>query len=266
MKTLFSALLLGMFCATNQAHAEFKNGQWIDLTHAFSPDTIYWPTSDKFDKQTVSEGMTDGGYYYSAYKFSTAEHGGTHIDAPIHFFEHRHTVDQIPIGQLIGDGIVIRVADQASKNRNYQITPADVKAWEASHGQVPDGSIVLFDTGSSQYWPDAKRYMGTDKRGEEGVKELKFPGIHPDTATFLVEQRSVKAVGLDTPSIDFGGSSAYMTHRILFEKNIPGLENVANLDQLPAKGFTLVALPMKIKNGSGSPVRIVAFVPQPNAD
>ena len=260
MKTIFAAASLFLFCSAGQAGSPFADGRWIDLTHSYSADTVYWPTSETFQKTTVSEGITDDGYYYSAYKFSTAEHGGTHVDAPIHFYKDRHTVDEIPVEQLIGDGIVIRVVEQAAADRNYQISVEDVRAWEKEYGDIPDGSIVLFDTGSSKLWPDAKKYMGTDKRGEEGVKELKFPGIHPDTARFLANERNIKAVGLDTPSIDFGGSTLYMSHQILFEKNIPGLENVANIDQLPGQGFTLIALPMKIAGGSGSPVRIVAFI------
>ncbi|MEM7360097.1 MAG: cyclase family protein [Pseudomonadota bacterium] len=242
--------------------ADFSNGRWIDLTHEFSDQTIYWPTSEKFSKTTVAEGHTDAGYYYSAYNIATAEHGGTHVDAPIHFFENRHTVDQIPIEQLIGGGITIRVLEQVAADRNYQFSVADIKRWEKEHGQIPAGSIVLIDTGSSKLWPDPLKYMGTDKRGPEGVRELKFPGIHPEAAEFLANERNIKAVGLDTPSIDFGGSTLYETHQILFEQNIPGLENVANLDQLPEKGFTVIALPMKVKDGSGSPLRIVAFVPQ----
>lgn len=256
-------ILLFVFLGwANSGHtAQLQNGRWIDLTHEFSEQTIYWPTSEKFSKTTVAEGHTDAGYYYSAYNIATAEHGGTHVDAPIHFYEDRQTVDEIPVDQLIGPGITIRVVDQATADRNYQFSVEDIQRWEKQHGPIPDGSIVLIDTGSSKLWPDKIKYMGTDKRGPEGVKELKFPGIHPDAAEFLANKRKIKAVGLDTPSIDYGGSSLYETHQILFEQNIPGLENVANLDQLPATGFTVIALPMKIKGGSGSPLRIVAFVP-----
>ena len=239
----------------------FAGGHWVDLTHEFSGDTIYWPTADSFKKTTVFEGYAKGGYFYSAYNFSAAEHGGTHIDAPIHFAEHRLTVDRIPVTQLIGAAVVIRVREQAQQDRNYQFSVEDILAWELKHGIIPAQSIVLIDTGSSQLWPDRKRYMGTQKRGEAGVKELKFPGIHPDAARFLADERKIKAVGLDTPSIDYGGSTLFETHRILFEQNIPGLENVANLDRLPETGATLIALPMKIKDGSGAPLRVVAFVP-----
>lgn len=261
MKPLLRVFLLVSTQISIVCANEFDHGKWLDLTHEFSEDTIYWPTADSFNKTTVAEGHTEAGYYYSAYNISLAEHGGTHIDAPIHFYAGRHTVDQIPVDQLIGAGVVIRITDQVQADRNYQFSVDDILNWEKQHGVIPDDSILLIDTGSSRLWPDRQAYMGTDKRGAEGVAELKFPGIHPDAAQFLATERNIKAVGLDTPSIDFGGSERYETHQILFEKNIPGFENVANLDQLPTQGFTVIALPMKIKNGSGSPLRIVAFVP-----
>ena len=252
-----SVFLLSACAPSMQARLD---GQWIDLTHDFSAQTIYWPTADSFKKTTVFEGHTDKGFYYTAYNFTAAEHGGTHLDAPIHFFAKRHTVDVIPVQQLIGPAVVIRIADKAAQNRNYQLSVSDIRAWEQQHGRIPDDSILLIDTGSSKLWPDRKAYMGTDERGEGAVKKLKFPGIHPATAKFLATERKIKAVGLDTPSLDFGGSTHFETHQILFEKNIPGFENVANLDRLPVKGATVIALPMKIKGGSGGPLRIVALL------
>ena len=262
MKKLILLFLIIQVLSSLSAADHFFNGQWIDLTHEFSKETIYWPTEEPLNKTTVFDGYTDDGYYYTAYRFCTAEHGGTHIDAPIHFYENRNTVDQIPIEQLIGSGIVIRVSENVRKNRNYQFSVEDILEWETKHGPIPVNSIVLIDTGSSKFWPNRKEYMGTDELGKEAVKKLKFPGIHPDAASFLASKRMIKAVGLDTPSLDFGGSTQYKTHQILFEKNIPGFENVTNLDQLPTKGFMVIALPMKLKGGSGGPLRIVAFIPE----
>ncbi|WP_051687298.1 cyclase family protein [Microbulbifer sp. HZ11] len=244
----------------------FPQGRWIDLSHDFADDTLYWPTADKFAKSTVFAGETDKGYYYSAYNLATAEHGGTHVDAPVHFARDHISVDKIPLEQLIGPGIVIRVADQVGKkdkaDRNYLISVADIERWENQHGTIAKDSIVLFDTGNAQYWPDAEKYMGTAERGDAAVAKLNFPGLSPEAAIFLAEKRGVKAVGLDTPSIDYGGSRLFKTHRELFKRNIPALENVANLQSLPDKGFTLIALPMKIRGGSGGPTRVVAFIPQ----
>ena len=257
---LFLSFLLIVIISSLSAADDFFNGQWIDLTHEFSEKTIYWPTAESFKKTTVFRGHTDAGFYYTAYNFSAAEHGGTHVDAPIHFSENRNTVDQIPIEQLICSGVVIRIIEKVKENRNYQFSVKDILDWEKKHGIIAKDSILLIDTGSNKFWPNKKEYMGTDERGQEAVKKLKFPGIHPDAAKFFATKRKIKAVGLDTPGIDFGGSKLFETHQILFEKNIPGFENVANLDKLPTKGFIIIALPMKIKGGSGGPLRIVAFI------
>jgi kynurenine formamidase len=259
--TLALGLAGSLVLASASSALDLSNGRWVDLTHPFSEETIYWPTADGFEKETVFEGKTEGGYYYSAFNYRAAEHGGTHLDAPVHFAEGRRTADQIPIEQLIGPAVIIDVSSEAEGNRDYQITPDDVLTWEAEHGKVPAGVIVLFNTGSAQVWPDRIKYMGTDERGAGAVAKLHFPGIRPDTARFLAEEREIGAVGLDTPSIDYGQSKDFMTHRILFERDIPGFENVANLDGLPPTGATVVALPMKIEGGSGGPLRIVAFVP-----
>jgi kynurenine formamidase len=236
------------------------SGQWVDLSHDFSSETIYWPTSEPFKLDTVAAGMTEKGYYYSSYKFCAAEHGGTHIDAPIHFAEGRKTVDEIPLTQLIAPAVKIDVSQKASANRDYQIGVEDLTGWESQHGRIPDGSIVLLQTGFGQYWPDRVKYLGTDKRGPEGVAELHFPGLHPDAAQWLVKNRRINAVGIDTASIDYGQSQTYGSHVTLMGQNIPVFENVANLDKVPVTGVQIIALPMKIKGGSGGPLRIIAFV------
>lgn len=243
------------------AEPDFSQGRWVDLTHPFNADTVYWPTEKDFRKTTRFEGVTKGGWYYTAYQITTAEHGGTHLDAPRHFAEGKQTADQIPLEHLIGPAIVIRVVSEAALDRDFQIKVHDLKDWEKAHGAIPTGAIVLFDTGFAKFYPDRIKYMGTDERGSDAVAKLHFPGIHPDAARYLAEERRIHAVGIDTPSIDFGQSKEFMTHRILFERDIPGFENVANLDQLPAVGAWVIALPMKIEGGSGGPLRIVAFVP-----
>ena len=238
-------------------------GVWSDLSHDFSADTLYWPTADGFSHTEDFAGMTDKGYYYSSYRIGSSEHGGTHLDAPVHFAEDRHSTDAIPLNRLIGPGAVINVSARTATNADYQVGIEDIRQWERKHGVVPDGAIVLFNTGWHRRWPDAQRYLGTAERGEQAVAKLHFPGIDPQLAQWLIDQRSIAAVGIDTASIDYGQSTQFMTHRILFEQNIPGFENVANLDALPATGALIVALPMKIRGGSGGPLRIVAWVPKP---
>lgn len=246
--------------ATMDVNRFFKDGEWIDLSHAYNKQTPYWPTGEGFTLDTVYEGMTNGGYYYSAYSFKSEEHGGTHIDAPIHFAKGKNTVDEIPLEQLIGNAVVVDVTTKTSDYIDYQVGVEDFGAWERKHGKIPDGSIVLLKTGFSKFWPDRKKYMGTDKQGPAAVALLHFPGLHPDAAQWLIQNRNIKALGIDTPSIDYGRSSKFMSHRILFEKNIPAFENLNNLHLLPENGSIVFALPMKISGGSGGPLRIAAWI------
>jgi kynurenine formamidase len=235
-------------------------GRAIDLTYSFDETTIYWPTAERFKLNTDFEGTTDKGFYYSAYRYTAAEHGGTHLDAPSHFAKGRHSVDQIPLEQLMGNAIVIDVSSQCAGNSDYLVSVADFQNWERKYGRIPNGTIVFLRTGFGKFYPDARKYLGTDERGAEAVAKLHFPGLDPKAATWLVQNRSLKAIGLDTASIDYGQSSLFESHQILYDKNILAFENVANLDQLPIKNFSVIALPMKIKGGSGGPLRIVAFV------
>ena len=262
MKSLVVLILpLIAVTAIGQKVATLPAGFVVDLSHPFDSTTVYWPTAEPFKLEKDFEGTTDKGFYYSAYRYSSAEHGGTHIDAPVHFAKGRNTVDAIPLSQTMGPAIVVDVTAQVEKNRDYQVTENDFRSWERRNGRIANGSIVLLRTGFGKFYPDRKRYLGTDRRGEKAVAELHFPGLHPAAAKWLTENRSIKAIGLDTPSIDYGQSTLFESHRILFEQNIPAFENVANVDQLPLKGFSVIALPMKIKGGSGGPLRMIAIVP-----
>lgn len=235
-------------------------GTIVDLSHDYSGQTIFWPTAEGFKLDTVADGVTPQGYYYAANNFATAEHGGTHLDAPVHFAQGRWAVEQIPLEQLVGEAAVVDVSASCATEPDYQVTVDDLTRWEQAHGSL-NGTILLIRTDYSKHWPDAARYLGTAERGEGAVAKLHFPGLHPDAARWLTANRTVKAVGIDTASIDYGQSTLFETHRALYDRNIPGLENLAQLDRLPARGATLVALPMKIKGGSGAPLRAVAIVP-----
>lgn len=263
MKPLVVLLFFPLVVVTAIAQnvSSLPAGKVIDLSHPFDATTVYWPTAEPFKLEKDFEGMTDQGYYYSAYRYSSAEHGGTHIDAPVHFAKGRHSVDEIPLNQLIGSAIVVDVTRQVANNRDYQVTKNDLTDWERMNRRILPGTIVLLRTGFGKFYPDRKKYLGTEQRGEKAVADLHFPGLHPDAARWLTRNRNIKAIGLDTPSIDYGQSTLFESHRILFEKNIPVFENVAHLEQLPLKGFSVVALPMKIKGGSAGPLRMVAIVP-----
>lgn len=233
----------------------------LDLTHPFDATTLYWPTAKGFVLDKGFAGMTDKGYYYSANSFKAAEHGGTHIDAPVHFWKGGDTVDRIPLERLVAPGVLIDVSTRAANDRDYQVSRADLFAWEEAYGPLPAGSIALLRTGYGDFWPDRAKVFGSPETGAQAVPKLRFPGLHPKAAALLAE-RGIVAVGIDTPSIDRGRSDRFETHVALFARNIPAFENVANLSGLPAKGFTVIALPMKIGGGTGGPLRIVAMLPE----
>jgi kynurenine formamidase len=233
----------------------------IDLSHAYGGDTLYWPTDTKgFALDTLAEGMTDAGYFYAAKEFATAEHGGTHLDAPVHFAEGGDDVASIPLDRLILPGIVVDVSESAAADPDYLVTAEDVLAWEGEHGPVPAGSAVLIRTGWASRWPDALAYLGDDTPGD--ASNLHFPGVGEDAARLLLEERGIGLLGIDTASVDYGQSTDFIVHQIGGAAGVPNLENVGDLTELPPTGFLLAALPMKIEGGTGAPVRIVALVPR----
>lgn len=244
------------------ARARPPYGTFVDLTHAFDSRTIYWPTEPLFEHHLYTEGVTEGGYWYASGRFAAAEHGGTHVDAPYHFAQAGAKVDEIPVGRLMGPGVVVDVTAAGAADRDYLATIADLEAWESRNGRIPSGAILLLRTGFGAYYPDRDRYMGTAELGAEAVSKLHFPGLDPDAAGWIAANREVAAVGIDTPSIDHGPSRTFASHVALFTHGIPAFENVANLDRLPEKGFTIIALPMKIRGGTGGPIRIVAVLPR----
>ncbi|XP_014681467.1 PREDICTED: kynurenine formamidase-like [Priapulus caudatus] len=251
--------------ATGEALQMFKppagDRNIIDMTYDFAVnETIYWPTSEPFNLTVAFKGvMPESGVYYEANNFCAAEHGGTHIDAPAHFYRGSWVVDHIPIDGLIGDAVVVDVTAKVSGHEDYQATELDLRVWEEKHGRIPDGGILFLYTGWGRHWPNKERYLGTNTKN---TSILHFPGLHSDAAKWLVENRKIKAFGIDTASLDYGQSKTFKTHTILFEKNIVGIENVANLDQLPPTGAMVIGLPMKIRGGSGAPLRIIGLLPQ----
>lgn len=256
----FAAFALA-FAACSAPQRSLGDGTWVDLTHDFASDAVYWPTAPGFELVVDSKGPAAGGYWYESNTIRTSEHGGTHLDAPVHFAKDRWTTDQIPVERLVGEACVIDVTAQCAQDRDYEVRVDDLLAFERAHGPIPAGAIVLLHTGFGRFWPDRARYMGTAERGPEAALQLHFPGLSPSAAKELVA-RGIAAVGIDTPSIDHGKSRMFFAHRELYEQNVPAFENVANLHLLPARGAFVVALPMKIRGGSGGPLRIVAQLPR----
>ena len=261
---VLAAAVLAAACSVpppSPAPAQLPQGEIVDLSHAYDAQTIFWPTSDRFRLEKTFDGVTPEGFYYAANNFFTAEHGGTHLDAPVHFARGAQTVDQIPLDRFVGPAAVVDVVAQADRDRDYQVTVDDLLRLEREQGEIPRDAILLIRTGFSRRWPDAERYLGTAERGAGAVRNLHFPGLHPDAARWLVANRPVKAVGIDTASIDYGPSTLYESHRVLFERNIPAFENLTALERLPPRGALVVALPMKIGGGSGAPLRAMAILP-----
>ncbi len=258
-----------MACSSGDSNQELSTllakGKWIDLTYDFSSQTLYWPNNpEPFKLDTQFNGITAGGYYYSSNAIYAPEHGGTHLDAPVHFAQGKWTADQIPLSSLTGEAAVIDVQNQTNVNADYLINTEDVLNWEKTNGKLTDDILLFFRTGWGKYYPNAAQYLGTAEKGDSAISKLHFPSIHPDLADWLVKNRKVKAVGIDVASVDYGQSKDFRTHQILYKENIVGFENLANLDSLPARGAYVIALPMKIKGGSGGPLRIIAWVKEPN--
>jgi kynurenine formamidase len=255
-RLLLAALLL---VARTGMALDAETARLVDLTHPFDDTTIYWPTARRFHLEPVAHGKTPGGWWYEANDFCAAEHGGTHLDAPIHFSERGATADAVPVRQLVGPAVVIDVGAAAAANADYRLTPEDVAAWEKKHGRVPAGAVVVLRTGWSARWPDRKKYFGDDTPGS--AANLHFPSYGAEAAKLLVEERQVGVLGVDTASIDYGASKDFAVHRLAAAANVPGLENLAGLEALPETGAWVVALPMKIAGGSGGPARVIALLP-----
>jgi kynurenine formamidase len=243
-----------------RAELDLARARVVDLTHAFDATTLYWPTAPSGFKLTeLHHGKTAAGFFYAANSFCAPEHGGTHMDAPVHFAEGGWSLDQVPLRQLVAPGLVVDVSRQAAVDPDHRLTVAELEAWEGRNGPIPAGGIVLLRTGWGARWPDRRRYLGDDTPGD--ASHLHFPSYGAEAARMLVERRRVGALGVDTASIDHGPSKDFIVHQVTAAAGVPGLENLSGLEELPERGAWIVALPMKIAGGSGGPLRIVALLP-----
>jgi kynurenine formamidase len=255
------ALLLAACAVQPAGELDLSAYELVDLTHPFDARTVYWPTSPGgFVLDTLAYGMTEGGWFYASNAISTPEHGGTHLDAPLHFAQGQAAADEVPLERLVARAVVIDITAQAAEDPDYTLTAEAVAAFESEHGTIEEGTIVLLRTGWSRYWPDRKTYLGDDTPGD--ASNLHFPSYGEDAARLLVEQRRVAALGVDVASIDIGASTDFRVHRVAGAAGVPGLENLTSLDRIPPRGAFVAALPMKIAGGSGGPLRAIALVPR----
>lgn len=231
----------------------------VDLTHPLSPDSLYWPNGEPFEFERQSWGYDEEGNWYAMARFATAEHLGTHLDAPIHFAPEMWTNDQIPVRRLIGPAVVVDISARAADDPDAVLEVADLDAWQRDHGDFPEGAILLVRAGWSQHWPDWNAYYGSEDPFDTAT--LHFPGIGPEAAERIVDAGFV-GVGIDTASIDPGADTAFRAHRVLAAASLYNLENLTGLEALPPRGALLVALPAKIEGGSGGPARVVALLPR----
>ena len=226
-------------------------GGLVDLGHPLSAADPTWSGTPVFTHTIRStfekHGMLTG-------RFATDEHFGTHVDAPAHFAKSGWTVDQIPVDRLIRSGFCISVEDQAARDEDYRVTSADIEGFEATHGRIPEGAFVFIATGWDARWPST-RYMNI----RDGVKH--FPGLTEGAALQLARDRRVAGIGIDTPSVDYGPSTAYEAHRASQPLNVYHVENARGLTALPPSGFEVIVAPVKITGVSGAPTRVFARLP-----
>jgi kynurenine formamidase len=261
VKRFVIAIMAGALTATT-ALGEMpivNTAKIIDLTHTLDQSTIYWPTESGFKFHYEHYGITPGGYFYSSGYFDAPEHGGTHMDAPLHFNRAGAPVNKVLLTQMVGPAAVIDFSDRAAADPNATLSVTDIEKYEAAHGRIPDGAIVVARSGWGRFWPDRKRYMGTDKPGD--VAGLRFPGFSASAVSFLLKSRNVVAIAIDTASMDPGISKDFPVHRLWLGANRPGFENLANADKLPPAGAIIFCAPIKIGGGTGAPARIFALLP-----
>lgn len=227
----------------------------VDLTYPLNAKSAYWPGENykPFELTTIATLERDG---VLSKAFSMPEHLGTHIDAPNHFERGQPSVDQIAVKDLFAPGVVIDISALAMADADARLNVEHIVAWEKAHGRIPHGAVVLLHTGWERFWGQPARYQNRDVQGR-----LHFPGYSAEAATFLLKERQVRGLGIDTLSIDRGLSRDFRVHHLVNGAGRYGLENVAHLDKLPPRDFYLVIAPIKIETGSGGPTRILAILP-----
>lgn len=233
---------------------EIANGQVevVDLGYALNEANPYWPGEgySPFHFEILATLENDGVYSGT---FSTAEHLGTHLDAPNHFGAGQPSVDQIKLEDLIAPLVLVDIREACQSDPDYRLTREDLEAWEEQHGRIPSESVVFALTGWGQYWDEYERYKNQDAPGQ-----LHFPGFSEAAALFLVEERTIKGIGIDTLSVDYGLSADFPIHHIVNGAAAYHIENAANLDRIPLSGAWIIIAPIKIEKGSGGPARVWA--------
>ncbi|NEU76741.1 cyclase [Hassallia byssoidea VB512170] len=225
----------------------------IHLSHTIDTDILQWQGDPPVEFDTVAELEKDG-YYLR--RFSLGEHSATHINAPKSFHNFGVGIDKYSAESLVVSAVVIDIRVQTAVNFDYVLTVADVLAWEEEYGKIPAKSVVILYTGWQEKWRDKNAFFNQDAQGS-----LHFPGFGSDATQFLLNERQIAGVGIDTHGVDSGQDTSFAINRLVLEKPRLVLENLTNLDQLPPRGAMLAIAPLLLQNGSGSPVGVLALVP-----
>ncbi|HZA66144.1 MAG TPA: cyclase family protein, partial [Geminicoccaceae bacterium] len=223
----------------------------IDFTHALGPDFPTYDGGSNLEMETLVTLAKDG---YNMYRWLLVEHTGTHIDAPIHFGEDVESADEIPVEHLVVPLAVVDIRAKAQDDADAQLTPDDLRSFEAAHGPIPERACVAMLSG----W-DA-RASGPEFRNADGDGVMHFPGFHVEAAQYLMGERNAVGIAVDTLSLDYGQSADFATHYAWLPTNRWGLEAVAKLAELPPTGATLVVGGPKIKGATGGPSRVFALL------
>jgi kynurenine formamidase len=251
MRARFAATLVGGFIALAGLSVGAQSPHVVDLGHPIAATDPSWDGPPAFERVPSATFEKEG---YAAGRVTTEEHFGTHVDAPAHFSKDGWTVDRIPVERLYRPAVRVDVSAKAARDHDYRVTKEDLTAFEARYGRIPEGSVVLIATGWDRYWPDRVQYMGE----KDGVKH--FPGLSVEADAYLARDRRVAGIGIDTPSIDYGPSTAFEAHRVSLPLNVYHIENAAHLTTLPPTGFIVIVAPMNIAGGSGGPARVFALL------
>lgn len=225
----------------------------IHLSHVIDIDIPQWSGDPTVEFETVAE-LNNDGYYLR--RFCLGEHSATHINAPNSFHSSAVGIDQYPAQSLVVPAVVIDIRQSTAVNADYALTIADVVAWEEQYGEISPGCVVILNTGWQKKWLDKSAFLNHDAQGI-----THFPGFGSDATQFLLNERQIVGVGIDTHGVDPGQDKSFAINRLVLEQSRIVLENLTNLDQLPPKGTTLAIGVLRLRGGSGSPVGVLALVP-----
>lgn len=225
----------------------------LDLTYPLSEETVYWPGGVPFRKEMLAD-YPQG---FRMFKFEMAENVGTHVDAPAHFVEGTPTIDRIPLRHLLAPAAVVDVTAKAEKDADYRLTVEDLLSWEGRNGRILPGALVLMRTGWGRRAGDLSKYRNMD----EG-KTMHFPGFSKEAADFLIREREIVGIGIDTLSLDYGPSKDFIVHKVMLGAAKYQIENLANLERLPERGAIVIVMPLLVKDGTQAEGRVIALVPK----